>query len=157
MVILHCSPLGCCKFDNDVSISLRFTYLNVIVQVLLPLQRCYQALPQQYEWSQMPHFKFGPVCVSRPGHDWHSGHFEGLILQCKETAGVRPLPDPQQPDVLYSPVAASGLFTLCLCYSAAPNQSPTSLLILDRQENKGSYKNKKNKNKNFCFHVCFWL
>ncbi|KAG7237315.1 hypothetical protein INR49_032498 [Caranx melampygus] len=33
----------------------------------------------------------------RPGHDWHSGHFEGLILQCKETAGVRPLPDPQRP------------------------------------------------------------
>uniref|UniRef100_A0A4W6EZE5 Vacuolar protein sorting 13 homolog B n=1 Tax=Lates calcarifer TaxID=8187 RepID=A0A4W6EZE5_LATCA len=22
----------------------------------------------------------------RPGHDWHSGHYEGLILQCKDTA-----------------------------------------------------------------------
>uniref|UniRef100_A0A3P9JC91 Vacuolar protein sorting 13 homolog B n=1 Tax=Oryzias latipes TaxID=8090 RepID=A0A3P9JC91_ORYLA len=26
------------------------------------------------------HYRF------RPGHSWHSGHFEGLILQCKETS-----------------------------------------------------------------------
>lgn len=48
-------------------------------------------------------------------------------------------------------MAALGLFILCLCHSAAPNQGPSSLLMLDRQENKGSHE-EKNKTKH-----CFWL
>lgn len=78
----------------------------------------------------MPELKLGLVCLSRPGQGWHSGHYEGLILQCKETAVVRPLPVPEPA------VAALGLYILCLCHSAAPNQGPSSLLMLDRQENK---------------------
>lgn len=62
--------------------------------------------------------KLGLVCLSRPGQNWHSGHFEGLILQCKETAVVRPLPIPKPA------IAAFGVYVLCLCHSAAPNQGP---------------------------------
>lgn len=79
--------------------------------------------------------KVGLVCLSRPGHGWHSGQNEGLVLQCKETAVVRPPPIPNQA------TAALGLCTLCLCHSAAPNQGPSYLLMLDRQETYRSHKN----------------
>lgn len=31
----------------------------------------------------------GDLLSSRPGEGWHAGHFEGVILQCKEKAVVR--------------------------------------------------------------------
>lgn len=48
-------------------------------------------------------------------------------------------------------IAALGLYILCLCHSAAPNQGPSSLLMLDRQENKGNHKKKKS------IKMLFWL
>lgn len=50
---------------------------------------------KKYKQSQVAQLKLGLVCLSRPGQGWHSGHYEGLILQCKETAVVRLLPIPK--------------------------------------------------------------
>lgn len=46
--------------------------------------------------SPVCHIKAGLVCVSRPGQGWLSGQYEGILLQCKETAVVRLLLQPRQ-------------------------------------------------------------
>lgn len=72
-------PLSKCNFLNAVAVS----------EILSDPATVGRAVPDAP-------FKLSLVCLLRPGQRWHSGHYEGLILQCKETAVVRLLPVPQQ-------------------------------------------------------------
>lgn len=96
-----------------------------------------QAVVILSECSYVPSAKTGLVCLCRPDQSWHSALYEGLVLQCKETAMVRHPPthttsQKRQP----SQLGVSSRFASATL--PAPNRGRSSALLLDRQEEKGS-------------------
>lgn len=85
----------------------------------------------------VPSTKLGPVCLSRPDQSWHSGHYEGLVLQCKDTAMVRPLPTPK--------TSRSSLRPSLLCASAA-----LLLLLIKVPDLRSCWTDRKSKERKKC-------
>lgn len=86
--------IGVCNFsiskvDKNVSIGLWFTFVFCHWWDIFRPWHSNTSNPRYC-------FKMGLVSLSRPGQVWHCGTYEGLILQCKETSVVRPLPISEQ-------------------------------------------------------------